>query len=94
MVYVDYETGEIVDNELEFNKEIDDMVINYMNNKLTIKVDKINIIPPIVGVPCFFKCDFGPSSLSDCPTFSFLKIGITIIEITTLVTKDNSNIFT
>lgn len=49
MVYVDYETGEIVDNELEFNKEIDDMVINYMNNKLTIKVDKIEKSFDVVG---------------------------------------------
>ncbi len=35
-------------------------------------------IPPIVGVPDFFKCDFGPSSLSVCPTFSLLKKGIRI----------------
>ena len=34
-------------------------------------------IPPIIGVPDFFRCDFGPSSRSVCPTCSFFKKGMT-----------------
>ena len=49
------------------------------------------IIPPIVGVPCFFKCDAGPSSLSICPTFSFLNIGIVISPNMTDIANDTSN---
>ena len=40
-------------------KEIAFQVLN-----LAIIIAIIIIIPPIVGVPCFFKCDAGPSSLS------------------------------
>ena len=50
------------------------------------------IIPPIVGVPCFFKCDLGPSSLSICPTFSFFNIGIIIIPEIIDVINDAINI--
>ena len=41
-------------------------------------MESINIMPPIVGVPCFFKCDCGPSSLSIWPTLIFFSIGIII----------------
>ena len=51
------------------------------------------ITPPIVGVPCLDKCDCGPSSLSICPTFNFLKIGITNIPKTTVATNDSNSIF-
>jgi hypothetical protein len=44
-------------------------------------------IPPIVGVPDFFKWLFGPSSLSVCPTFSFLKNGIITGPSMTLIAK-------
>ena len=50
------------------------------------------ITPPIVGVPCFDKCDCGPSSLSICPTFSLFKIGITSIPKATVATKDSNSI--
>ena len=53
----------------------------------------IIIIPPIVGVPCFFKCDLGPSSLSICPTFNFFNIGIIINPQTTEITNVASNTF-
>ena len=45
-------------------------------------------IPPIVGVPDFFKCDCGPSPRSVCPTFSFLKKGIRIGANTALTAKE------
>ena len=50
-------------------------------------------IPPIVGVPCFLRCDFGPSSLSCWPIFFLLKIGITIIDIINAIAKASINIF-
>ena len=52
-----------------------------------IPIDNINIMPPIVGVPCFLRCDFGPSSLSICPTFIFFNIGIIINANTTATAK-------
>ena len=36
---------------------------------------KINIIPPMVGVPCLFLCHRGPMSRIVCPKWSFLRMG-------------------
>lgn len=44
------------------------MVVTMMESKI--------IIPPIVGVPDFFWCDFGPSSRMLCPNFNLFKNGI------------------
>ena len=40
-------------------------------------IDIIIIIPPIVGVPAFFKWLFGPSSRTYCPNFNLFKNGMT-----------------
>ena len=34
--------------------------------------------PPMVGVPCFFKWAWGPSSRTCCPNFSLWRNGITM----------------
>ena len=66
----------------------------YMYEAVTaIIIAIIIIIPPIVGVPCFFKWDAGPSSLSICPTFNFFNIGIIINPQTTEITNVASNTF-
>src|SRR5699024_4973739 len=59
-------------------------------NLLTIIIDVITILitiitPPIVGVPVFFICDFGPSSLMLCPNFKRLKKGINIGDKRTVI---------
>ena len=36
----------------------------------------INMIPPIVGVPCLFLCQVGPTSLIVWPNFSLCRNGI------------------
>src|SRR5699024_4522345 len=41
-----------------------------------IMVLKIIMMPPMVGVPVFFICDFGPSSLMLCPNLRRRKNGI------------------
>src|SRR5699024_12872801 len=46
---------------------------------------KIIIIPPIVGVPVFFMCDFGPSSLMLCPNLRRRKNGMNNGEIRTVI---------
>ena len=46
------------------------------------------IIPPIVGVPVFFRCVFGPSSLTVCPAFNFLKKGMITGLKSTLTAKE------
>ena len=42
----------------------------------------------MVGVPFFFRCVCGPSSLTVCPTFNFLKIGIITGPAAALITKE------
>ena len=59
---------------------------------ITIIIVAIIIIPPIVGVPCFFKWDCGPSSLSICPTFNLLSCGIVITPAITDTAKDIKSI--
>ena len=45
-------------------------------------------MPPIVGVPFFFRCSLGPSSLTVCPTFSRRRKGITsFLKISFLIWK-------
>ena len=46
------------------------------------------IIPPIVGVPVFLRCVFGPSSLTVCPAFSFFKKGMITGLKSTLTVKE------
>ena len=36
---------------------------------------KINMSPPMVGVPDFLLCQEGPSSRISCPNFSLIKRG-------------------
>ena len=43
--------------------------------------------PPIVGVPCFFRCVCGPSSRTCCPNFNLWRNGITIGHSTALTTN-------
>src|SRR5699024_3644762 len=45
------------------------------------------IIPPIVGVPVFLICDFGPSSLRLCPNFKRRKKGMKIGDERTVIRK-------
>ena len=45
------------------------------------------MIPPIVGVPAFFRCDCTPSTRSVCPILSFLRNGMMIGPKITLITK-------
>ena len=73
-------------------KSIDFEYLKYIIPPI-INIAIIITIPPIVGVPCFFRWDFGPSSLSCCPIFFFLKIGITIIDIINAIAKASINIF-
>ena len=47
-----------------------------IKKRLAASIPIINVMPPIVGVPVFFKCACGPSSLTICPNFSLCKIGI------------------
>ena len=54
---------------------------------VVVRVDKRKIIPPIVGVPDFFKCDCGPSSRIDCPNFRRFKKGMKIGPIITAMIK-------
>ncbi|OPZ63468.1 MAG: hypothetical protein BWY84_00950 [Candidatus Aerophobetes bacterium ADurb.Bin490] len=45
------------------------------------------IMPPIVGVPCFSRCFFGPSSLTTWPIFIFLNVSITKLPIIRVIIK-------
>src|SRR5699024_10857079 len=59
-------------------------------NAITIEViATLNIImtPPIVGVPDLARCDWGPSSRTLCPNFNFLRNGINIGLIRTVIKK-------
>ena len=47
----------------------------------------MNIMPPIVGMPCFFLCHLGPISRIVCPYLSFLNIGITIFPESAVATN-------
>src|SRR5699024_10948231 len=66
-----------------------DPVLNF----LTIIIDVMTMLttimtPPIVGVPVFFICDFGPSSLMLCPNFKRLKKGINMGDNRTVNIKE------
>ena len=46
-----------------------------------------NVMPPIVGVPCFFRCACGPSSRTCCPNLIFFRKGIRTGQATALMPK-------
>ena len=48
---------------------------------------RMNINPPMVGVPCLDMCQVGPSSRMDCPAFSRRSTGIRICPAITATPK-------
>ena len=47
--------------------------MRFANSIVGIRVARSMINPPIVGVPCFFLCDWGPSDLISSPIWYFFK---------------------
>ena len=78
--YASYGGGQLsAANAINEYKAIIALSLNlYPKISITIKEDKIKRIPPIVGVPAFFKWLSGPSSLIFWPNFNFLNNGIAI----------------
>ena len=60
-------------NDFENDNIIESKYSSFIYNKEVMTTEARIITPPMVGVPLFFRCDLGPSSLSVCPTFNFLK---------------------
>ena len=51
---------------------------------------RMNMSPPMVGVPCLDMCQVGPSSLMDWPAFIRRSTGIKIFPAMADTTKDTS----
>ena len=62
-----------------------------IKKRLAASIPIINVMPPIVGVPVFFKCACGPSSLTIWPNFILCKIGIKNGHTAAVTTKLISN---
>ena len=43
---------------------------------MAMKIPAMNMMPPMVGVPCLAMCQTGPISLMDCPAFRACSQGI------------------
>ena len=50
-------------------------------------VAAMNMMPPMVGVPCLDMCQVGPSSLMDWPAFSRRSMGMRNLPRTALMAK-------
>ena len=50
-------------------------------------IDSSTSAPPIVGVPCFDRCDCGPSLRTDCPIFIAVRRAMTFGPSTIAITS-------
>ena len=57
------------------------------NATVQISEARMNIIPPIVGVPALLLCHFGPISRMDCPALRARSIGMAILPKSTVRTN-------
>ena len=64
------------------------MFSNFANNNTGIKVAKMIIIPPIVGVPVFSFCPSSPKSLIVSPTCCFNKNRIILLPYIVEINSD------